>query len=157
MFGVCLAAAIASDAGAQASERDGGVPPALVLGRFVDDYDVRYEVTASAFVHGARRSTRYRITDWHVRERFFIAQQDPDSTGRAPWVRVDWMEFSEMPPYEWGYCFTVYDATTAAAARSAAPANRETPRTGCGGFPFSRMRRDSTDAAPGASPPDHRS
>ncbi|HRN52513.1 MAG TPA: hypothetical protein PK788_03405 [Gemmatimonadaceae bacterium] len=155
MFRVCLGAAIASEAGAQASEREGAVPPALVIGRFVDDYDIRYEVTPTTFRHGSR--TRYRIAEWHVRERFFVAQQEPDSTGRAPWVRVDWMEFSGMPPYTWGYCFTVYGATTAAAARTAAPANRETPRTGCGGFPFSRMRRDSTDASAGASPPKARS
>jgi hypothetical protein len=144
-----------SHAIAQTSQRPGGDPPQLVLGRFVDDYGTRYEVTPTTFRHGSR--TRYRITEWHVRERFFVAQQEPDSTGHAPWVRVDWMEFSEMPPYTWGYCFTVYDATTAAAARSAAPADRDAPRTGCGGFPFSRMRRDSTNGATGASLPDRRS
>ncbi len=121
-------------------------PPAFMLGSFVDDYDVRYRVTPDLFLHGMR--TRYEIAEWHVDERYFIARQRADSTGRSPWVRVDWMEFTGMPPYTWGYCFTKYDATSAASARAAAPARRDTPRTGCGGFPFSRMRRVERDSAP---------
>lgn len=123
----------------EAAAQSPASPPPLVLGRFVDDYDIRYEVTAETFLHGSR--ARYRIAEWHAAERFFIARRDADSTGQAPWVRVDWMEFTAMPPYTWGYCFTVYDAASVDAARSAPPAQREMPRTGCGGFPFSRMRR----------------
>jgi hypothetical protein len=112
----------ASHADAQTSKRSAGRPPPLVLGRFVDDYGSRYEVTPTTFRHGSR--TRSRITEWHVRERFFVAQQEPDSTGRAPCVRVDWMMFAGMLPYTWDFYFTVYDVTTAAAAGASLPDRR---------------------------------
>lgn len=138
LFGIlgCLAAQVAVP---ELAAQPVAAPPAFVLGRFVDDYDISYVVTPELFQHGTR--TRYRIVEWHVAEQFFVAQQVADSTGRAPWVRVDWLEFTGMPPYTWGYCFTKYDAASAEIARAAPPAQRETPRTGCGGFPFSRMRR----------------
>ena len=45
-----------------------------------------------------------------------------------------------MPPYRWGYCYSTWTAASAAVAETVSVARRDTPRTGCNGFPFSRMK-----------------
>jgi hypothetical protein len=44
-----------------------------------------------------------------------------------------------MGQWKWGYCLTAYKAATDAQAGATAAADRENPKTGCGGYPFSRM------------------
>ena len=115
-------------------------PPADLLGEFRDDYGNAFRITDSLFFHLPR--ARYHILEWNIGERFLIAQNDsgnPSDPGL--WSRIDWMPFTGMAPYTWGFCLTAYKAATAALARATPAANRETPRTGCNGFPFSRMRR----------------
>jgi hypothetical protein len=51
------------------------------------------------------------------------------------------MDFSNMEPFRWGFCFTVYDANTDSLAEVTAHADRQNPKKGCNGFPFSRMKR----------------
>jgi hypothetical protein len=115
-------------------------PPAMMIGAFVDDYGGRYTVLALEWLQLPR--SRYRIVRWNVAEKYLIAQNDSGNRS-APrrWTRIDWMPFSGMPPYRWGFCYSVYDAPTAAAAESTVIVRRDTPRTGCNGFPFSRMAR----------------
>ena len=71
-----------------------------------------------------------------------IAQND-SANAYAPglWTRIDWVRLDGMAPYTWAFCLTAYDAPTRAAAEATPPADRATPRTGCNGYPFSRMRR----------------
>jgi hypothetical protein len=115
-------------------------PPAMLLGTFTDDYGYQYRITRETFEMLPR--TRYRIVAWDSAGHYLIARAD--STAARPgglWLRIDWMELPAMAPYTWAYCFTAYDAPTADSARATPSADRSAPRTGCGGHPFSRMKR----------------
>jgi hypothetical protein len=119
--------------------------PPFLLGGFSDDYGAQYEITPTEWVQLPR--ARYRIVRWDVIGQFAIAQNDPGNPSDGNlWTRIDWVELPGMAPYFWGFCYTAYRAPTAAAAESVTAANRATPRTGCNGFPFSRMRRRTPDS-----------
>lgn len=115
-------------------------PPALVLGEFVDDHGNRYTITAEEWFH--HPALRYRIVNWNLEQQYAIAQNAPTNF-RSPdlWTRIEWMPLSGILPYEWAFCLSAYDAPTAQAAEATGLARREQPKTGCNGFPFSRMRR----------------
>jgi hypothetical protein len=115
-------------------------PPASLMGDFVDDYGNRFAISRTEWTqlpHG-----RLHIRAWNVGEQYLIAQND-SANGSAPgkWTRIDWVTLDSMPPYGWAFCLSAYEAPTRGAAESTQVAKRETPRTGCNGFPFSRMRR----------------
>lgn len=137
---VAAATACAATRPPAAAPAIGGAPPALVLGEFVDDYGGRFTITAEEWFH--HPAIRYRIVTWNPRHQYAIAQNAPTNF-RSPdlWTRIDWMPLSGMPPYEWAFCLSAYDAPTAQAAEATVIARREQPKTGCNGFPFSRMRR----------------
>jgi hypothetical protein len=114
-------------------------PPAFLLGSFTDDYGSRYTISAREWTQGSR--ARYRIVRWDVAGQFAIAQNDagnPSDPGL--WTRIDWLPLPGMSPYTWGYCYSAYKAPSAAIAETVSVAKRSVPRTGCNGFPFSRMR-----------------
>ena len=114
-------------------------PPPELLGRFVDDYGNAFDISAQRF--DQLPSGRFHIAEWNPGDRFFIARNDTSNLrdgGR--WTRVDWMSFSGMAPYTWGFCLTAYRAESEQTARATPPPKRESPRTGCNGFPFSRMK-----------------
>lgn len=114
--------------------------PAFLLGNFEDDYGARFSITQADFFQRARN--HYRIVRWDVANQFFIAQNDSaNASDPNRWTRIDWMKLEGMPPFEWAFCFTAYKATTQQEAENTPAAKRETPRTGCNGFPFSRMKR----------------
>ncbi len=142
-------ALLAAGRPAPAQSRTPEPPPAALLGRFTDDYGNGFEITPALFAqqpHG-----RFHIVEWHAREQFFIARND--SANRADpgrWTRVDWMPFEGMAPYTWGFCLTAYRAASREAARATPPADRVAPRTGCNGFPFSRMK--PAEALPVSAP-----
>ena len=118
-------------------------PDTLVLGEFQDDYGGRHTVSATEWVQHPRAN--YRIVSWRPDAQYLIAQNDQaNASDPGLWTRIDWLRLSGMPPYEWGFCFSAYKAPTAAAAESTMVAKRDTPRTGCNGFPFSRMKRVRT-------------
>ena len=138
-----LTLAACAGAARVATETPVGVPPALIVGEFEDDYGGRYVIGAAEWRHGA--TARYRIVRWNPADRYAIAQNAPgNASAPGKWTRIDWMAL-DMPPYAWAYCFTAYDAPSPAAAESAGVARREAPRTGCNGHPFSRMRRVTPD------------
>lgn len=116
------------------------VPPALLLGEFVDDYDNRFTITPTMWTqlpHG-----RFNVIRWNAGGQYLIARNDSaDRSAPGRWTRIDWVLLPNMAPYEWAFCLSAYDAPTVAAAESTTVARRDTPRTGCNGFPFSRMRR----------------
>lgn len=127
--------------------REGGVPdppvreesPAHLLGDFEDDYGNRFTNTEVAWVQNASR--RYGILRWSTSGGYLLARNaatNPSDPGL--WSRVDWVELDDMEPWLWAFCLSAYDAETAEAAQAVTVADRSSPRTGCNGFPFSRMR-----------------
>ena len=60
-------------------------------------------------------------------------------------ARIDWVELDSVG-FAWAFCYAVYDAPELSGALAAPSSDRATPRSGCGGFPFSRMR--SLEAPP---------
>lgn len=115
-------------------------PPELVLGEFEDDYGIRYSISDSLWLQ--RPDARYEVAAWRPESRTLIARNgagNPSEPGL--WTRIDWIELEDMEPYAWAFCLTKYDAETREEAEGAQPADGSTPRTGCGGFPFSRMKR----------------
>ena len=118
-------------------------PPALVVGEFVDDYGSRYTISAEEWFHHPASS--YRIVKWNPGQQYAIAQNAPSNLRSANlWTRIDWMPLSGMPPYEWAFCLSAYEEASAAAAEATEIARRDQPKTGCSGYPFSRMRRIHT-------------
>jgi hypothetical protein len=137
VFAVALLMACASTP--QVPDAPRSVAAAEVLGRFNDDYGNAFRVTATLFQQ--LPNGRFHIVEWHATEHFFVARNDAGNRSDAGlWTRIDWMPFSDMAPYTWGFCMTAYRAATQEAARATPPPNRATPRTGCNGHPFSRMR-----------------
>ena len=135
-----LAVACVGRQGNRAAE----APAALVLGRFVDDYGNRYEISDRMWLQ--LPSARYHVHVWKPAEQYLVAQNDSANRGDpGRWTRIDWLRLTDMAPYTWAFCMSAYDALTREAAE-AAVARRESPRTGCNGFPFSRMRRDTVQA-----------
>ncbi len=115
-------------------------PPPMVIGDFVDDYDIPYRISAQEWHQ--RPNTRYRIVQWNADAQYLIAQNDASNASDAGlWTRIDWIALPGMPPYEWAFCLSAYDAPTQADAERTLIARRDAPKTGCNGLPFSRMRR----------------
>ncbi|MEM1125436.1 MAG: hypothetical protein AAGI71_02205 [Bacteroidota bacterium] len=125
-------------------------PPPLLLGTFEDDYGIAYSISAARW-HQHPNAT-YRIVQWDLEGRYLIAQNDEaNPSDGGLWTRIDWITLSDMPPYEWAFCLSAYNAPTAEEAERTVLANRDTPRTGCNGYPFSRMRRRSLGHRPEAN------
>lgn len=140
----CLAGCTGSPSTGQRDSNSQHSAPQLVLGSFEDDYGIRYSVTDSSWrqLPGPAMS----VVEWDSAAQFVIVQNAAadsatDAILSPQFTRIDWRPLRGFPPYTWAYCYTVYDAETLGQARNADPPVRETPRTGCNGFPFSRMQR----------------
>lgn len=126
---------LGSDAGAQ----EASPPPALLVGDFVDDYGSTHTISTESWIHG---SAEYRVVSWDAEAQHAIAQNaERNPTERGLWSRFDWVLLDASSEYPWAYCQIVYDAEDEQRARDAAPANREEPRNGCNGHPYTRMKR----------------
>jgi hypothetical protein len=115
--------------------------PSSLLGNFLDDYGIRYTITDSLWIQYP--DAKYHIVKWHIQEQYIIARNDdknPDDKGL--FTRIDYMPFKNMEPYGWGFCLTVYNAKSDSLAELTGHADRQNPKKGCGGFPFSRMKRN---------------
>ncbi|MEO5826928.1 MAG: hypothetical protein ABIR59_13640 [Gemmatimonadales bacterium] len=113
--------------------------PAVVQGTFVDDYGQRYSINDTIWQHGS--ASRYHVMRWDTAGMFAIAQNDSANPGDGnKWTRIDWTDLAQQSPYTWGYCYTAYEAESPSEARDAIAPDRANPRTGCNGFPFTRMR-----------------
>lgn len=140
-------------AGCAARETEGRAPPAL-LGEWVDDYGIRSLITDTLWVQ--LPSATYRVVRWEAGEQFLVAQNHPENPadGRL-YTRMDWVPLPESAPWEWAYCLATWDANSAEGAAAAPIPDRDQLMAGCGGHPFSRMRRipgDSTNL-PGRGDP----
>lgn len=124
----------------EASERAAPAFPAMLTGNFEDDYGNRYDISSSDWIqlpHG-----HFRIAMWDAEAMYLIAQND-SSNAYAPekWTRIDWMILEDMAPYDWAFCLSAYEADTREEAEATQIADRTTPKTGCNGYPFTRMKR----------------
>ena len=120
--------------------REAATPPSMLLGDFVDDYGIGHRIDANEWLQ--RPDTRYRVVAWHTDAQYLIAQNDATNRSDAGrWTRIDWIALPGMPPYKWAFCLSAWEAATQADAERADIARRDTPKTGCNGYPFSRMRR----------------
>lgn len=114
--------------------------PAWMQGRFADDYGIQYIVSDTMFFMVP--SAKYHIIEWNENEQYLLTRNDENNpTEKGLYSRIDYMKFEGMQPYIWGFCLTVYNAPDTATARKLPQANRDNPRKGCNGFPFSRMKR----------------
>jgi hypothetical protein len=113
-------------------------PPPFLIGSFVDDYKIHYTISDTLWVQQPR--TKFHIIKWNTAQQYIIARNDAHNPGDAnQYTRIDYMVFNNMEPWKWGYCLTAYNAATDAIAEATAAADREHPKQGCGGYPFSRM------------------
>ncbi len=138
---VLLSVAAASAASGAAAGAAPSPPPPVMppLGRFTDDYGGTHVVSRTEWQQGTK--ARYTIVAWHPEGRYLIAQNGPDNPG-APgkWTRIDWVLLEGMAPWTWAFCFSAYEAPTRDSAEATRIAKPETPRTGCNGFPYSRLK-----------------
>lgn len=127
------------------------VTPNPVLGSFADDYGEHYVISLEEW--SQLPGSRYHIVKFNEAGRYLIARNDgsnPSDPGK--WTRIDWMPLGDMAPYVWAYCYTAYNAPSADSAEATRAADRSTPRTGCNGYPFSRMRALPKDSLLTGSP-----
>lgn len=138
---VLLLSALAIPAGLEAPDFP---VPDLLRGSFIDDYQVPHVISDSMWSLGAR--DRYRIVATDDSAQYLIARNgEGNASDPGKWTRIDWMVLP-TPPYEWAFCLIEYKAETRTEAEANTSADREHPRTGCNGFPFSRMRRAAPDS-----------
>lgn len=136
---IALAAGILLAACSAGAQRTAPGPPGFLLGAFEDDYGIRYEITDAVWTQ--LPASRYVVERWDPRG-FVIARNHPDNVEDGGlWTRIDWVRLPDMHPWEWGFCLTVWDASSPVLAEEATTADPSDPRTGCNGFPYSRMKR----------------
>lgn len=115
--------------------------PSFLLGNFTDDYSIRYTISDSVWIQ--HPNVKYHILNWNIKEQYIIARNDaanPSETGL--YTRIDYMSFSGMKPWLWGFCLTIYNAKSTTIAETTIQADRQNPKKGCNGFPFSRMKKE---------------
>jgi hypothetical protein len=114
--------------------------PALLKGTFEDDYGIRYTINDSLWTQ--HPNAKYHIIDCDTIKQYLLVQNDKDNkTDGGLFTRIDYMNFTGMEPFRWGFCLTIYNADTLEKARATAIADRKNPKAGCSGFPFSRMKK----------------
>jgi len=134
---VLLLIAFASIANAQTSKPKA---PEFALGSFTDDYGISYTINDTLWIQNPK--TKYHIIKWNPEKQYLVAKNDVgNKTDGNKYTRIDYMTFSGMEPYLWGFCLTAYDAETDEIAEKTAAADRQNPKKGCNGYPFSRMKR----------------
>lgn len=113
--------------------------PKYLIGQFQDDYNIAYKLTQNEFT--LQPKTRFHIIEWNTGEQYFIAKNDSlNAYDENLYSRIDWMKFDNMEPFIWGFCLSAYNAPSADSAKTIQIADRSNPKTGCNGYPFSRMK-----------------
>ena len=113
--------------------------PDFMIGSFSDDYDITYSISDSLFSMGS--TTIIHILEWDTEKQFFIGQNDSSNTyDPLQFSRIDWIELSEMESFTWAFCMSAYNAPSTDSARATTTTNPQSPKTGCNGYPYSRMK-----------------
>ena len=114
--------------------------PAFLKGTFEDDYGERYTINDTLWIQYP--GAKYHIITYDTTEQYLLVQNDKaNKTDGGLFTRIDYMNFTGMEPYRWGFCLTIYNTNTLEKAKATLIADRKNPKTGCAGFPFSRMKR----------------
>lgn len=113
--------------------------PEFAMGNFTDDYKITYTVNDTLWIQ--HPNTKYHIIKWNPELQYLIAKNDSNNKADAnKYTRIDYMTFTGMEPFKWGFCLTVYDAESDKVAEETAYVDRKNPKKGCNGYPFSRMK-----------------
>ncbi len=114
-------------------EGEACLPDLSILGSWIDDWGMDHDVTRDTWTNAG---SVFHITQADGIDNFVVARNDAAN----PWNAGLWSKF------EWGYggdvlyyCQIAYAAETEQEA-AAARASRASLTTGCGGFPWSRLR-----------------
>lgn len=114
--------------------------PEFALGNFTDDYGITYSINDTLWIQNP--TTKYHIIKWNPEKQYLVAKNDAaNKTDGNKYTRIDYMTFTGMEPWRWGFCLTVYDAETDVIAEQTAYVDRQNPKKGCNGYPFSRMKK----------------
>lgn len=114
--------------------------PTLLKGDFRDDYGIRFTISDSIWMQ--HPNAKYHIISWDTTAQYLLARNDENNpSDPGLFTRIDYMRLPGLEPFRWSFCLTVYKAKTIEEAKLSASADRENPRKGCNGFPFSRMER----------------
>ncbi len=117
--------------------------PEFALGNFTDDYGIAYSINDSLWVQNP--SMKFHIIKWNAEKQYLVAKNDASNKEDAnKYTRIDYMKFTGMAPYNWGFCLTVYNAESDEIAEKTAYVDRLNPKKGCNGYPFSRMKKTET-------------
>ena len=140
LFIVILNSLVSCGSSRQSEKTNSENIPTLLKGDFRDDYGIRFTISDSIWMQ--HPNVRYHIISWDTTAQYLLARNDgnnPSDTGL--FTRIDYMLLPDMEPFRWGFCLTVYKAKTMEEAKSSASADRQNPKKGCNGYPFSRMER----------------
>jgi hypothetical protein len=114
--------------------------PVWMKGQFTDDYKINYTINDTLFTMDG--AANYHILQWNKKEQYLLTKNDStNKTDKGLYTRIDYMSFTDMEPYTWGFCLSIYNAKDMNTLLEAKAADRSNPRKGCNGFPFSRMKR----------------
>ncbi len=114
--------------------------PSFIQGNFSDDYGIRYNISNTLWIQ--HPNIKYHIIQWNDKEQYLLAKNaDTNPSEVGLFTRIDFMRFESMEPFTWGFCLTVFDAKTKKEAVTKAQADRQNPKKGCSGYPFSRMKK----------------
>jgi hypothetical protein len=117
--------------------------PSFVLGAFKDDYGISYLINDTLWLQNP--NIKFHIIKWNLKKQYLVAKNDAKNiTDGNKYTRIDYMIFNQMEPYLWGFCLTAYDAETDIIAEKTAFVDRQNPKKGCNGYPFSRMKVSDT-------------
>jgi len=108
--------------------------PDYLIGDFTDDYDIQYTITDTTWIQWPH--FEMNIVEIDTAEMYILGYDTGDST----FTRVDYMPFENQGDFKWGFCYSSYEEKNKAEAMIGVSANRQAHKTGCNGFPFSRMK-----------------
>jgi hypothetical protein len=115
--------------------------PTIFLGSSLDDYGIKYTITDALWTQ--HPGIKYHVVKYDTAGQYIIARNaESNPSDGGLYSRIDVMRFTDMAPWDWGFCLTVYKAKTIEEAIAAISADRNNPRKGCGGYPFSRMKKE---------------
>lgn len=110
-----------------------------IKGNFEDDYGSKYNISETLWQQYP--SAKYHIIKHNEAEQYLIARNDDNNKSEPGlFTRIDYVILDNMLPYKWAFCLSVFDAKDLVTAENGYKANKENPRKGCNGFPFSRMK-----------------
>ncbi|TNE55124.1 MAG: hypothetical protein EP338_05260 [Bacteroidetes bacterium] len=115
-----------------------------LFGSFQDDYGINYRINGKFWDQLA--INYHEVLEWNWEEQYILLRNDPDNPGEGGlYSRIDYLFLERMEPYTWAYCLSAFDAPSLEVARENKVADRKHPKTGCNGYPFSRMKRMTED------------